>query len=69
MGYRGHNIQVEVHPDLKGLTFHATYTIRRGRDTVATGTVAGELKDSFDAESSAYAAACRWIEMSKSSVD
>ena len=65
MDYQGHNIQVAVYPDANGLTFHATYTIRHGRATVATGTVAGGLKDLFDAESSAYAAACGWIESAK----
>ena len=62
MDYKGHNIQVAVYPDRNGMTFHATYTIRQGISTIATGTLAGGLKDLFDTESSAYAAACRWIE-------
>ena len=66
MDYKGHNIQVTVHPDPNRLTFHAAYTILHGKDTVATGTVAGGLNDSSEAESSAYAAACRWIETFKS---
>ena len=40
MDYKGHNIHVAVYPDTNGVTFHATYAIRHGRETVATGTVA-----------------------------
>jgi len=65
MDYKGHAIRVAVYPDLNGSTFHAAYTIYRGRDMVATGTVSGGRKDISDAESSAYAAACRWIEKTR----
>ena len=69
MDYKGYNIQVAVYPDLNGSTFHAAYTVCRGRDTVATGTVAGGLKNLLDAESSAYAAACRYIELANGRAD
>ena len=63
--YRGCTIRVAVYPDQNGVTFHATYSVHRGPDKVACGTIAGGLKTIADAEQAAQGAALRWIDEQK----
>ena len=60
--YRGCTIRVAVYPDQNGVTFHATYSVHRGPDKVACGTIAGGLKTIAEAEHAAQSAALRWID-------
>ena len=50
MDYKGCNIAVSVFPDVKGQTYHATYTILRASGSAQTGAVPGGIKSIEDAE-------------------